>query len=656
MPKTLLLEAGFICLPDNVLATDRIDLREPVGQALRQEKFEFSRLRCWLSQHRIGILIEGLTNTQSGTAREIRGPKAVGAFDYNNLPSLAVQGFAAAQGVQYKDLITKEVDGEKYLFAMRPAAEFSLDKSISRIKDLVFASISLAGRPWSSDSRFVHPPLYFTAMLDDLVCDVELDGIKAGNVTASHDGLTIKYHVLSGAQFYPQVLQQIGVVYDLAERRKILEARIKSILPEGYMLRSEGARTKHLCCYKESLQPLLIKFKPDYLEMPETVLHRYMNRYFSLLACENNKGKMMPAAIAISEKLSPQTREAVVRSAELDQHLDRLLQVWRHDLATLPENLSKMASRYEKDGALVPEAGNSLFKAIVWLVPRLGLEKMAADINVVLALMIEAEHTQIAGILPSTGYSVIIGSIGEQPAFKKFVPILQEISDFVNGHIPTPADEIARVISLALLLRYHASEELGETAYPSLIINLLRVADYRLDIFQAFADIFPDFNLIKKPWLQAVAADIMRDVPARLLAESFMTAYELDPASFFAAVKAWKELETEDFEALSALYLRIRSKIEGGQIDQIEAAECEIEQEIASSLVVLEGRPGIDYQKIFEFFEKERVNIEACLMNLPPILDDTNPEHISRISLLQRLLRQLGRLPFIVKEKVSAKK
>jgi hypothetical protein len=43
-------------------------------------------------------------------------------------------------------------------------------------------------------------------------------------------------------------------------------------------------------------------------------------------------------------------------------------------------------------------------------------------------------------------------------------------------------------------------------------------------------------------------------------------------------------------------------------------------------------------------------------MNLPPVLDDTNPEHLSRISILQRLVRQLGRLPFIVREKTGAKK
>jgi len=109
-------------------------------------------------------------------------------------------------------------------------------------------------------------------------------------------------------------------------------------------------------------------------------------------------------------------------------------------------------------------------------------------------------------------------------------------------------------------------------------------------------------------------------------------------------------------EALSALYQRMRSKVEGGQAGMEEISGCPIEKEIIESLVRLEKLAGINYHAIFEFFSREKVNIEACLMNLPPVLDDTNPEHLSRISLIKRLVRQLGRLPFVAKEKVGAKK
>ena len=656
MPKTLLLEAGFLCLPDNLFATSLPDLREPVGQALRYEKLEFSRLRCWVSQHRIGILIEGLTDTQAASVKEVRGPKASGSYDYNNLPSLAVQGFASAQGVQYKDLVTKEVDGEKYLFALRTVAGQSIEKSVARIKDAVFGAINFMAPAWSSASRFAQPPIYFTAMLDDKVCEIELDGLKATNLTASHDGLTIKYHVLSGAQFYPQVLQQLGVISDAAERRKILETRIRSILPEGYLLRLEGARISHLCYYKESLQPLLIKFLPEYLEMPEAVLHRYMIKHFSLLACENNRGRMMPAAIAISEKSRPQSQEAIMRAAELDEHFARLMQLWRSDLNTLPERLAQLAGKLEKDKTLTPEPGNLLARCAIWLIPRLALEASAIDINVLISLIAEGERTRIAALMPSTGFAVVLNCIGDINVFKRFVPVLQEICDFFAGRIPTPGNAVGQVFCLALLMRNHVMADSGEPVEPARIIALLRAANFRLDIFQAFADIFPEYNLVRRTWMQSVATETLKESQLRLAGDSFLSSYEFDPASYYEALRAWKDISVADIESLSALFQRLRSKVEGGQMCVAEISECQIEKEIVASLARLEKLPGVHYQEIFDFFKKEKVNIEACLMNLPPVLDDTNPEHASRINLLQRLLRQLGRLPFIVKEKVSGKK
>ncbi|PKL41960.1 MAG: hypothetical protein CVV41_16035 [Candidatus Riflebacteria bacterium HGW-Riflebacteria-1] len=656
LPKTLLLEAGFLCLPDNLFASAQPDLREPVSQALRQEKIEFSRLRCWFSQHRIGILIEGLVDTATDSAKEVRGPKASEAFDFNNLPSMAVQGFAAAQGVQYKDLITREVDGEKYLFAVRSVAGQTTEKLVPRIKELAFGAINFATAPWSSKSRFPQPPTYFTAMLDDRVCDVELDGIKAKNITASYDGLTSKQHVLSGAQFYPQVLQQIGIIHEIAERRKIFETRIRSILPEGYNLRSEGARISRLCYYKESLQPLLIKFKPEYLDMPETVLHRYMIRHFSLLACENNRGKMMPAAIAVSDKLHPQSQEAIVRSTELDKHFSHLQQLWQSDLAELPEKLSRLAERFVKDKVLSPTSGFPLARCAIWLIPRLGLEKSAVEINALIAMIAEGERSRIAAILPSTGFAMVVNCIENIPAFKTMAPVLQEVCDYFTGRIPVPGNSSAQVLCLALLMRNYAMTEAGEQVEPSRIIAFLRAADFRLDIFQAFSDVFPDYNLPRRSWLQAVAAETLRDSQLKMAGEGFLASYEFDPASFYDAIRSWKDIAPADIDGLSALFQRMRSKVEGGQVDANVAAECQIEKELVESLTRIEKLPGINYHEIFEFFKIGKVNIEACLMNLPPVLDDTNPEHASRISLLQRLVRQLGRLPFVVKEKVSSKK
>jgi hypothetical protein len=656
LPKTLLIEAGFLCLPDKLFASALPDLREPISQALRQEKFEFSRLRCWFSQHRIGILVEGLADAQADAVKEVRGPRAAGAFDYNNLPSLAVQGFAAAQGVQFKDLVTREIDGEKYLFAVKSLPGQSLEKSVGRIRDAILSALNFSAPPWSSQSKFPQPPVYFTAMLDEKVCDLDLDGMKAGNITASHDGLTLTNYELSNAQAYPQIINQIGVICESAERRKIFETRVRSVLPEGYNLRSEGARISHLCYYKESLQPLLIKFNPAFLDIPEAVLHRYIIKYFGYLACENHRGRMMPAVIAVSERSQPQSQEIQLRSAELERHFSRLMTLWKSDLQKVPERLVLLAAKLEQEKVLAPEPGSHLARCIVWLLPKLGLESAAVDANILSALIAEGERTAISDLLPSTGFAVVINCIGEIAAFKKMAPLLQEICDYFAGRIPAPGNVAAQIVCLALLMRDHVASDSVAAVEPARIIALLRAVNFRIDIFQAFADVYPEHHLSRRLWLQPVVADALKESQTRLTSESFLSTFEFDPVSFYEAIRSWKDVSSSEIDSLSALYQRMRSKVDRTQVTLEEIADCQIEKEIVSSLSRIEKLPGICYHEIFEFYQKEKVNIEACLMNLPPVLDDTNPEHASRIQLLQRLVSQLAHLPFISREKVSTKK
>ena len=134
---------------------------------------------------------------------------------------------------------------------------------------------------------------------------------------------------------------------------------------------------------------------------------------------------------------------------------------------------------------------------------------------------------------------------------------------------------------------------------------------------------------------------------------SFYTASEFDPCSFYDAARAWKDPQSVDIEGFSSLFSRIRSKVE--RVDHIisEKPCCELESEIAARLDALEEMQGIDYLAIYQFFKDEKVNIEACLLNLPAVLDESNPAIVPRLAILQRLFRQIGRLPFIKKEKLK---
>lgn len=651
MPRNLLLETGFLCLPDDVFGIDLPDFRDYFAHAIRQEGFEFARVRCWVSQFRIGILVEGLADSQAESVKEIRGPKASAAYDYNNQPSPAAKGFAAAQGLELKDLITREVDGEKFLFAVKAIPGQQLAKNLARLKNALMAAIPFAAPSWRPQSVFPQPPLYFVALLEDMVADLELEGLKAGRVTAERAGLEITNRTIDNIHSYIQLMNQFGLMVELNERKKTLDARIRSVLPEGYRLRSDNQRLHRLCLFSEAMHPVLVKFNPDFLEMPEAVISRFLLMNTDYIPCEDALGKMMPAVVVLSTLEKNAQFEASRRASALNVKFSRLMKIWASDQNTLPARIGRIAEKLQASKGMAVDPVSPLARCAVWLAPRLKINRDSSQIATLLALLSEGEDTELARNLPNTGFAIVTSCLHKFEAFKNLLPVLQEMCSYFAGRIPSPQAQLGQVISLSILLRAHARLSGRLIVSPRRIFSLLKAGNIRIDIFQAFADIFPEFELDRKLWFDQIMDEVLKENQAGLVADSFKSAREFDPCAFHEAAREWKDPAAVDADAWSALYARICSKVERVETRIEEKPCCEIEAEISERLATVENSDGIDYLAIYNFFVKEKVNIEACLMNLPPVLDETSPAQMPRISLLQRLMKQLGRLPFIRKEK-----
>ncbi|MDD3147735.1 MAG: glycine--tRNA ligase subunit beta, partial [Candidatus Riflebacteria bacterium] len=292
MPRNLLLETGFTCLPNDAFGYDLPDFRNIFSDVLRQEKVEFGRVRCWVSQYRVAVLVEGLADAGNTLVKEIRGPKVSAAFDYNNQALPAANGFAAAQGLALKDLVTREVDGEKFLFAVKKVAGQSLEDNLVKIQKSLLAAIPFYLPGWRAGSLFPQPPLYFTAWLDDQPLNIELEGLKSIKATASHQGASITFHELTGIGSFLQMMNDLGLMAEPGERKKILETRIRSLLPEGYRLRADSQRLQRYCLFSESLHPILIKINPAFNAIPESVFSRYLTMNTEYLPCEDTHGKL----------------------------------------------------------------------------------------------------------------------------------------------------------------------------------------------------------------------------------------------------------------------------------------------------------------------------------------------------------------------------
>jgi len=652
LPRNLLLEIGFIGLSDDAFGFDLPDFRECLTNAIRQEKFEFARIRCWVSQYRVGIVLEGLSCDQTTCCKEIRGPKVSAAFDYNNQALPAAKGFAAAQGLELKDLVTREVDGEKFLFAIKTVVGQSLESQIEKIAAVLLAAIPFNAAKWRQNSLFPQPPLYYTAMLDDQTLNLEVEGLKSSNLTLTHEGVCLVQHRLSGIHSFLELMNDISLMTEQSERKKIFDARVRSVLPEGYRLRFESHRMQRLCMFSESLHPVLVKFNVEFLNViPEAIISRYLVMHTEYVPCEDAVGKLMPAVVTLSHLKKLSALEDSQRAVSLNEKLSRLAEVYRKDLENLPVRIEKLAEQAINRKIRSDEIHTPLARCANWLASRLDSPCDPDQIAILLALLQESDATEIAGNLPNTGFAMAMSCLPDFTVFKPAMPILQEMCSYFAGRIPSPQFPPALLLSLSILMCAHARLYGRMVVTPRRIFSLLQAGKIKFDIFRAFAEIFPDFELNKRQWLRQVAEEALKENQVELASENYYASTEFDPCSFYEAAREWKDVASLDIEAINSVYTRIRGKIDRIETIIDEKPDCELEAEIVRELEALDSKKYIDYAAVYEFFVKEKINIEACLLNLPAVLDEKDAAQTARISLLQRLARQLSRLPFVKKDK-----
>jgi hypothetical protein len=612
-------------------------------------------VKAWVNINRIGILVEGIADFQTNSMKEIRGPKASIAYDLNNIPTPAAVGFAKAQGLELKDLKVKELDGEKFLFADKLTNGQALQEYLPKLVEKIFSGLFSGVTSWKDKFIFPQPLINFCAMLDEETLDYELDGVKASSKILKINGFDRKFITLDSALSYPNYMQTFSILQSIREKRKTIEARVNSLLPEGCMIRDPLAKIARYSLFCENHDPCLVRFEKKYLEMPEIVLIKVLQDYFNYIICEDKDGKIYSAAIAlpISEKIGKD--EPAIRSAMLDLELNKVWDVWNYDVHALPPRLEKITD----DQQNLP--GNELFCSCELMGIVEGLCELARikpdgkRLNTLVALIEEGEKTEIGKILKGSGFSVVFNRLQGVEDFKDYAQSLKEVCMFFENRINTPSVAEARIISLAILLQGYVKGRGCFDFSPERLLNYLRCSSIKIDLFACLKKLFPGFRIDRRFWVEKAFTNQSRDNILNSVFENLISSFEFDPASLFIAIPDWKEMEKEEIESFCSLVKRIRGKL--SDVDRKIASEPDkgLETELSNKLDELERAPGVDYSAIFNFYKDQKVDIEASLMNLPAILDDTESEYSSRITLLQRLLAQFSRLPFIRREKRNDK-
>ena len=117
--KAFLLEIGTEEIPARFMNPALAQLREAAARELGAARLSYDEIKVFGTPRRLALLVEGLAGRQQELVEKKKGPAAKAAFQADGTPTKAAYGFARSQGVDVSELLTEDVNGTAYVFAVR---------------------------------------------------------------------------------------------------------------------------------------------------------------------------------------------------------------------------------------------------------------------------------------------------------------------------------------------------------------------------------------------------------------------------------------------------------------------------------------------------------------------------------------------------------
>jgi glycyl-tRNA synthetase len=323
-----LLEIGTEELPADDLYSAIAQLEELTPKLLAEARLEHGRIRVTGTPRRLVVYVEDLAARQRDEERLVKGPPAKVAFDGEGQPTQAARGFAKSQGVDVEKLEVRELDGGRYVVAVkvekgRPTAEVLTTLLSDLIAGLRFP---LSMRWNATNVAFSRPIRWIVALLGDRVIPFEYAGVRSGHASRGLRPLGSPEIVIQRAEDYFALMEANSIVVDVEERRQMIRQQADKLAAEvGGRVFDDPALLEEVTNLVEYPTALLGSFDREYLKLPQEVLITVMKKHQRYFPVIRDKGQGIRDKV---DSLSPVPSHSsllpyfiAVRNGD-DQHLD----------------------------------------------------------------------------------------------------------------------------------------------------------------------------------------------------------------------------------------------------------------------------------------------------------------------------------------------
>lgn len=351
MAKDLLLEIGLEEVPARFVRGAINQLKEKMEKWLSDSRIEHGPVEAFATPRRLAVLVREVSEKQSDSNEEAKGPSRKIALDDAGNWSKAALGFARSQGVQPEQLYFQELAGVEYVYAKKSSIGLATTSILADGLSNLITSMSFPkNMRWGGyELRFVRPIRWMVAMFGQEVVPFEITGVATGNVSRGHRFLG-EDAVISAPSRYAEALREQHVIVDIAEREALILKQLDELKAEkNWTIAVKEDLLEEVLFLVEYPNALFGTFDPSFLNIPQEVLVTSMRehqRYFPVL---DGSGKLLPYFVTV--------RNGDRRSIDL---------VSKGNEKVLRARLSDAKFFYEEDHKLTIEHALSKLESIVY--------------------------------------------------------------------------------------------------------------------------------------------------------------------------------------------------------------------------------------------------------------------------------------------------
>ena len=189
MQQELLFEIGTEEIPAGYIMPALADIKRLLAQKLDDLFLSYEEIKTAGTPRRLVACVNGLESRQQDRQKKVMGPPKKAAFDADNKPTKAAEGFAKSQGASLEDIQIVTTEKGEYLMLIQDKKGEETEKLLVDVLPEVFKEISFPkSMRWGAGRTvFARPIQWILALYGGKVIPVQaVSDVVSTNTTMGH--------------------------------------------------------------------------------------------------------------------------------------------------------------------------------------------------------------------------------------------------------------------------------------------------------------------------------------------------------------------------------------------------------------------------------------------------------------------------------------